>query len=155
MDLHGHGVGRSNLVAPVPPAHRDESRLGSDDAAADGGGHLFGALGAEADVAVGVTHQHGADETIPLSSGCHLLHRVDFHDFILERAGRAELVDDLVFLNGQRMEIDVLQGGDLMSLDQPPQFCYRNPLLLLAALLALALALAFLALALATKALAA
>jgi hypothetical protein len=43
-DLAGHGVRLADLVAPVAPPDRHDRELGEDDGAADGRGHLLGAL---------------------------------------------------------------------------------------------------------------
>jgi hypothetical protein len=43
-DLDGHGVGSTDLVAPVAAAHRDQRQLGLANGATDGGGDLTRAL---------------------------------------------------------------------------------------------------------------
>lgn len=40
-DLHRHGVGETELVAPVAAAHRDQIQLGRDDGTADSRGDLL------------------------------------------------------------------------------------------------------------------
>ena len=42
--LAGHGVRAADLVAPEAAPHGHDGELGEDDRAADGGGHLLGAL---------------------------------------------------------------------------------------------------------------
>ena len=42
--LAGHGVRPADLVAPEAAPHGHDGELGEDDRAADGGGHLLGAL---------------------------------------------------------------------------------------------------------------
>ena len=42
--LTGHGVRQADLVAPEAAPHGHDGELGEDDRAADGGGHLLGAL---------------------------------------------------------------------------------------------------------------
>mmetsp|Transcript_125650 Transcript_125650/g.337214 ORF Transcript_125650/g.337214 Transcript_125650/m.337214 type:complete len:257 (+) Transcript_125650:183-953(+) len=139
--LHRHRVREADLVPPVPPPNGDEAQLGCDDAAADGGRDLLGALRSQADVAVAVTDQHVADKAVGLTSGAHLLHRVDLHHLVLERARREKLVDDLVLLDGQGMQVDVFDGRDLPLLHEAPDLGAGHPLLLLGALLAALLSL--------------
>merc|ERR1719253_2024363 len=136
----------ADLVAPVSTTNGDKLHLRRDDAAADGRGHLLGALGAQADVAGAVADQDVADEAVALTGGSHLLHGVDLHHLILEHTGLEELVNDLVLLDRERVEVDVLNSRDLAVLDEAAELGDRHPLLLLLALaLALALLLALVA----------
>merc|ERR1740123_2426058 len=145
--LHGQSVRLADAVTPVPPSERNELHLRSDDASADRSGDLLRALGPQADVAVLVADQHIADETVALTCRGHLLDRMDLHHLVLQVARLEEGIDDLVLLDGERMEVDILDRANLAVLDQSAQLGDRNPLLLLS-LLALALPLLPLALAL-------
>ena len=149
MHLHGHSVGQADPVTPEATADRDQVDLGRNDATTNGCGNLLGTLGAQANVAVGVTHKHVAHEAVGLTSRSHLLHRVNFQDLILQRARRVEVVDDLRLLDGQRVQVDVFQAGDLAVVHQSAKLGHGRPLLLLLLSLALALALSLLAFALA------
>merc|ERR1719210_2074904 len=77
---------------------------------------------------------------------------MDLHDLVLQGPWRKELIDYLVLLDGQGMQIDVLDRIYLVVLHQAAELRHGNPLLLLP--LAFALALALLALALALETLA-
>merc|ERR1719188_1302128 len=143
MDLHRHSMREANAIAPIPAADRDEAHLRRDDTAADGSGHLLGALGPEADVPALVADKDVADEAVPLARGRHLLDGVDLQDLVLQGAWLEELVNDLVLLDGQGVQVDVLDARDLLTLHQAAELRHGGPLLLLA----LALALPLLALA--------
>eukprot|EP00443_Scrippsiella_acuminata_P079958 CAMPEP_0115414108 /NCGR_PEP_ID=MMETSP0271-20121206/22415_1 /TAXON_ID=71861 /ORGANISM="Scrippsiella trochoidea, Strain CCMP3099" /LENGTH=184 /DNA_ID=CAMNT_0002838407 /DNA_START=218 /DNA_END=770 /DNA_ORIENTATION=- len=145
MDLHRHGVGLTNAVTPIATADWDEVHLRSDDTAPDGSCDLLGALGAQPDVTVLVADEDVADEAVGLAGAGHLLHGVDLHDLVLEGTRLEELVDDLIFLDWKRVQVDILNGVDLPILHQTAQLGNWDPLLFLA----LALALSLLALALA------
>ncbi len=54
--LGGDGVGFADLVAPEPTPDRNDGKLGEDDSAPDGGGHLLAALHAQAHVTVVVAN---------------------------------------------------------------------------------------------------
>jgi hypothetical protein len=54
--LSGDGVGFADLVAPEAAPDRDDGKLGEDDSAPDGGGHLLAALHAQAHVTVVVAN---------------------------------------------------------------------------------------------------
>merc|ERR1719247_1086445 len=73
---------------------------------------------------------------------------MDLHDFIFKCSRCEENIDDFVFLDGQGVQIDVLNRCNLTILDETTKLCDWHPLLVLAlalalALLAFALALAF------------
>merc|ERR1740139_1986371 len=151
-ELNGHRVRLANLSSPVAPTHGHDAALGRVDAASDGGGHLLGALGAHANVAVVVADGHDALEARTLPGGRLLLHGHDLHHLVLDRVLHEE-VGDLVLLNREREQEDLLHRADLTVTHQTAQLGAGHPLLLLALALALSLplplALAVLALALA------
>jgi len=170
-DLHGDGVGETELGAPVTTTDGDQVDLGGDQTTTDGEGNLLGGLDTEADVTRAITNADEGLESVALTGGGLLLDGHDLHDVILEdaRADRGEAtatflvlgeenVDDLRFLDAQRVEVDVLDGGNLTVEHQTAELGQRDPgvatltlLALLAALLA-ALALAFAILAFAEAA---
>jgi len=132
-DLARHGVGLANLVTPEAPPDGQDGQLGQDDGAADSGGHLLGALDAKTDVAVVVANGHKGLEPGPLTGTGLLLDGHDLQDFVLQLRAQ-ESVDDLCFFDGQREEINLLQGPDLLVLDETAQLGDWDPLgLLLAA----------------------
>eukprot|EP00618_Florenciella_parvula_P002131 CAMPEP_0119500684 /NCGR_PEP_ID=MMETSP1344-20130328/22750_1 /TAXON_ID=236787 /ORGANISM="Florenciella parvula, Strain CCMP2471" /LENGTH=291 /DNA_ID=CAMNT_0007536793 /DNA_START=334 /DNA_END=1210 /DNA_ORIENTATION=- len=131
-ELLRHGVRGAGVLAPVAEADRDEVHLGRDDAAADRGGDLLGALVAEADVALLVTDDHVGLEAEALASRGLLRHRLDAHDLVLEGLA-AEEIDDLVLGNAHREEEDVLEGLDLALLAKAAELGARHPLVLVVA----------------------
>jgi len=148
-DLHGHGVRKTELGAPVTTTDRDEVDLGSHQTTGDGVGNFLGGLDAEADVAGTITDADEGLEAVALTGGGLLLDGHDFHDVILEDSGadggetaatvlvlREEDVDDLVFLDAQRVEVDVLDGGDLAVEHQASELGQGDPLVATLTLLA-------------------
>jgi hypothetical protein len=130
-DLARHGVGLADLVTPVPPPDGHDGELGEDDGAADGGGHLLGALDSEPDVAVVVADDDKGLEAGALPGAGLLLHGRDLHDLVLEP--REEGLHDLVLLEGQRVEVDLLDGLELVLLDEAAELGDGHPFLLLLA----------------------
>merc|ERR1719443_579065 len=131
-DLAGHGVGLANLVAPEASPDGQDGKLGQDDGSADGGGHLLGALDAQADVTVVVADGHKGLEPGPLTGAGLLLDGHDLQDLVLQLRAQ-ESVDDLCFFDGQREEVDLLQGPDLLVLDEATELGDGDPLVLLPA----------------------
>mmetsp|Transcript_4919 Transcript_4919/g.8521 ORF Transcript_4919/g.8521 Transcript_4919/m.8521 type:complete len:296 (-) Transcript_4919:62-949(-) len=127
--LSVHGMGLTDLVTPVSATHGHDGDLRHDDGPADSGGHLLGALHSEADVAVGVTNNDEGLEAGALSGASLLLHGHDLHHLILEGRAEEEL-DNLVLLNGQRVEVDLLDGLNLALLDETAKLGAGHPLLL-------------------------
>merc|ERR1719468_1086228 len=140
VDLHRHCVRLADPITPIPPAERNEIHLGGDDAATDRSRHLLCALGSKTDVTRLVANQYIADEAVALPGRSHLLDRVDLHDLIFQVAWLEERIDDMILLDGEGMQVDVLDRADLPILNQTSQLGDWNPLLLLT-FLALALAL--------------
>ena len=90
-------MGLANLVAPEATPDGQDGKLGQDDGAADGGGHLLGALDAQADVTVVVADGHEGLEPGPLTGTGLLLDGHDLQDLVLQLRAQ-ESVDDLCFL---------------------------------------------------------
>jgi hypothetical protein len=128
-DLAGHGVRMANLVPPVAPPDRHERELGEDDSAADGRGHLLGALDTQPDVAVVVADDDEGLEARALPGAGMLLHGGDLHHLVLEP--REDLVHHLVLLHGKRVEVELLDRADPFVLHEAPELGHRHPLLLL------------------------
>lgn len=139
VHLKGHGVRETETSTPVPTSDWDQLQLGSNDSSSDGCCHLLGALGTKANVTILITNKHMADESIALTGRRHLLDRMDLHDFILQGTRGKEGIDDLVFLDWQRVEVNVLNGVDLALLAQASELGHWNPLLLVSLALALSL----------------
>ncbi|KAL2285248.1 hypothetical protein FJTKL_08452 [Diaporthe vaccinii] len=138
--LDGDGVGLTKVGTPVSSSHGDDAQLGDDDGGTDGGGDLLGGLDAEANVTLGVTDDDNGLESGTLTGTGLLLDGLDLqegevdgtylHDLVLE-LGQEE-VDDLVLLDGQRVQVDLLHALDLASLYETAQLGDGLPLLLLA-----------------------
>ena len=97
-DLAWHSVGSTDLVAPVTTSDWHDGELGQDDGATDGSGDFLGALDAQANVAVVVSHGDDGLEAGTLTGLGLLLHGLDLEHFILQDAWVDELVDDLGLL---------------------------------------------------------
>merc|ERR1719353_1495209 len=137
VNLHRDGVRQADLVTPVAAADRNQVQLGGDDASPNRRGDLLGALVAEADVAVAVANRDVAHEARILPGARLLLDRHDLHNIVLELLCREEDVDNLELLDRQRMQVDVLNRGDLAILHQAAELRARDPFLLLALALSL------------------
>ncbi len=102
----------ADLVAPEAPTHRHDGQLGQDDGATDGGGHLLGALDAQAHVAVVVADGHEGLEAGALTGTSLLLHRHDLKHLVLESGAQEEVYDlELLWRGGAKIEM--LQGENL------------------------------------------
>jgi len=114
-DLEGHSVGSTISRAPVSFAHGNDSQLSSDNGTSNGCGNLFGALYAQSNMRVTVTHTHESFESGSLSSTRLLLNGHDLHDFVFE--AREEVLDDLVLFDGEGKHVNFFEAADLSSLN--------------------------------------
>ena len=71
-------------------------------------------------------------ESCPLTGPGLLLDGHDLENLILE-SGSNEHVDNLVLFDGQRVQVDLLEGLDLAILDEPAKLGHGDPVLLLLA----------------------
>ena len=123
-------MGLANLVPPVTSSHGDDGELGQNDGPTDGSGYHLRALHTQTNMSVVIPDGNKRLEPGLLASTGLLLHRHNLQNLVLERCPQ-EKVNDLRFLDGQRKEIDLLQGLDLHVLDQAAQLGDREPLLVL------------------------
>jgi len=128
-ELAGNGVRLTKGRSPVTTTDRDDRKLGKDDSTTDGSGDFLRALDTETNVAVAVTNDNEGLESGTLTSTGLLLDRGDLHNLIL-KLGK-EVVNDLVFLDGKREEVDLLNGLDLAILDKTTELSNGDPLVLL------------------------
>lgn len=157
--LDGNGVRLTKVGTPVTTTDGDNVELGDDDGGTDGGSDFLGGLDTETDVAVGVTNEDDGLEAGALTGTGLLLDGLDLyfeipsvysvslksrhwtfssvvvssahlHNLILE--GGEEEVDDLVLLDGERVEVDLLHALDLAGLHETTELGDGLPLLLLA-----------------------
>ena len=103
--LDGNGVRLTKVGAPVSATDGDDVELGNDDGGADGGSDFLGGLDTETDVAVGVTDEDDSLEAGTLTGTGLLLDGLDLHNLVLQ-LGKEE-IDDLVLLDGERVEVAV------------------------------------------------
>lgn len=105
-------MGLTDLVTPVASTHRNNGQFGQDDGTTDSSGDFLAALDAQTDVAIAVTDGDEGLETGTLTGTGLLLDGHNLQDLILQRAGQEE-IDDLELFDGQRVQVDLLQGADL------------------------------------------
>jgi len=103
--LHGQRVGLTEVGTPVASSDGHNAELGDDDGSADGGRDFLGGLDTETNVALGVSDDDDGLETGTLTGTRLLLHGLDLHDLVLELG--EEEVDDLVLLDGERVEVAI------------------------------------------------
>ena len=133
-NLCGHSVRVTEHRAPVAATHGYCRELCKNDGTTDGGGNLLCALDTKTDVAVLVADNDKGLEARALSGGGLLLHGHDLHYFVLQ--GGQEHVDDLVLLDGQREQVDLLDGLEQALLHETAELGDGHPSLLFAASLA-------------------
>lgn len=126
-NLGWDSVSSTDLVTPVSSTDWDNRELGEDDSTTDGGGNFLGALNTETDVSVGVSDKDESLEAGSLTGTSLLLDWHDLDDFILQDGWWEEVVNDLVFLDWEREEVDVLKALDEASLDETTQLGDWNP----------------------------
>eukprot|EP00262_Sarcandra_glabra_P013987 TRINITY_DN398_c0_g2_i1.p3 TRINITY_DN398_c0_g2~~TRINITY_DN398_c0_g2_i1.p3 ORF type:complete len:110 (+),score=14.56 TRINITY_DN398_c0_g2_i1:573-902(+) len=100
-----------DLVPPVPPPNGNNRKFREYNRAANCGGDFFAALDAEADVAVAVADDDEGLEAGALAGARLFLDGHNFHDLVLE-LGAEEGFDDLVFFDGERVEVDLFEAAD-------------------------------------------
>lgn len=101
--LGGEGVRLTEVGTPVTSSDGDDGELGDDDGGADGSCDFLGGLDTETNVTLGVTDDNDGLEAGTLTGTGLLLDGLDLHDLVLE-LGKEE-VDDLVLLDGERVEV--------------------------------------------------
>lgn len=132
-------MGLADHVAPVAAADGDDGQLGGGDGALDGVGNLLAALDAEAEVAVRVADDDKGLEARALAGRRLLLDGHDLEHLVLERRAQ-EVVEDLGLLDGERVQVDVLEVLDLAVLHEAAELGEGLPLLALAVVAATAAA---------------
>lgn len=128
-DLTWQRVRSTQVGTPVTSSDWDDGQLGDDDGSLDGGSNFLGGLDTQTNVTVGVTNDDNSLHSGSLTGSGLLLDRSDLHDLVLQLW--EQLVDDLVLLDRQRVQVDLLDGGDLTGLDQSTKLGDWGPALLL------------------------
>jgi hypothetical protein len=101
--LGGQRVRLTKVGTPVTSSDGNDGELGDNDSGADGGRDFLRSLDTETDVTLGVTDEDDGLEAGTLTGTGLLLDGLDLHDLVLE-LGQEE-VDDLVLLDGERVEV--------------------------------------------------
>jgi hypothetical protein len=130
-DLHGHGMDETDLVTPISSSDGDEVELGSGEGSLDGDLDFLSELGAETDVTLLVTDGNDSPESGSLSGLGLLLDGADLHDLVGEflLVLLHELVDDLGFLDGDGVGVDLLEGLDHVVLHESSELGKGGPFL--------------------------
>jgi hypothetical protein len=116
--LGGERVRLTKVGTPVTSSDGDDGELGDDDGSADSGSDFLGGLDTETDVTLGVTDDNDGLEAGTLTGTGLLLDGLDLHDLVLE-LGQEE-VDDLVLLDGERVEVAVCCQSKIPTSSPPP-----------------------------------
>jgi hypothetical protein len=124
-DLARDSVRFTERRAPETTTDRDDGELGQDNGTTDRGGDFLGALDTETDMTIAVTNDDESLETGTLTSTGLLLHRHDLHHLVLELG--QEVVNNLVFLDREREQVDFFNGLDLTGLHETTELGDRNP----------------------------
>jgi len=114
---------------PVTPSDGNNGQFGKNYGASDGGSDFLCTLDTKTDMAIKVTNGNKGLETGTLTSTRLLLHGHDLHDLVLEP--RDESLDDLVLLDGERVEVDLLDLVEPALLDEAAELGDGDPLLFL------------------------
>jgi hypothetical protein len=111
--------------APVASTDRDNAKFCGNDSTTDGSCDLLGALNTETNMAIEIANGNESLEAGALTGTGLLLDGHDLHNLILE-FGQEE-IDDLVFLDGKREEVDFLNRLDLAILDETAELGDGDP----------------------------
>lgn len=128
-DLARNSVWKTGVVTPVTSADWNKVHLSVDDTTTDGSSNFLSSLNTKTDVTVVITDGDVALEAGTLTSSSLLLDWHDLHDLILNR-GTKDVINDLVFLDWKGEKEDLLNSGDLTSLDETTELGNWNPLVL-------------------------
>jgi len=115
-NLARDGVGFADFVSPESSPDWNYGQFGHYDSTTDSGSNLLTALDSKSHMTVVISNGHERLEPSSLSSPGLLLDRHDLQNFVLKR-GSNEKINDLMLFDGEREEIDLLQGLDSSILD--------------------------------------
>ncbi len=132
------------MGTPITSTSGDDGEFRDDDGSSDGGSDFLGAFDTETDVTksssqpctilterdaidlpVEVSNSDESLEPRPLPSRSLFLNRSDAHDLVLE--GGEEHIDNLIFLDGEREEVDLFHRLDLAVLDESTELGDGDP----------------------------
>lgn len=100
--------------APITFSNRNNSKFGSDDRATNRSRNFFGALYTKTNMRWSITNTNERFESCALSSARLFLDWHNLHDFVFEIWKK--FVDDLVFFDRKREQIDVFEALDFPAL---------------------------------------
>ena len=115
----------SNVGAPVTPSDWEKREFGDDDGTSNSSCDFFGTFDTKPNVCVKVTNSHESLESSPLTGIGLFLNWCNGHDLVFE--SREKQVDDLVFFDWEREEVDFLHRLDLAVFHKSTKFGNRNP----------------------------
>lgn len=130
LDLGRDGVDTTDSGAPITSTDGDEVHLGIDEGALDGNLDFLADLNTETDVTLSVTASDDSLESGSLTGLSLLLDRQDAHDLIRELGISVidQSFDDLVFLDGNGVSINLLKRLDMTIFDKTAKLGKRGPL---------------------------
>ena len=125
----------TDLGTPITSSDGDELHLGIEESTLDGNLDFFADLDTNADVTLSVTTSDDSLESGSLTGLGLLLDGKDAHDLIRELSLGVldELISDLVFLDGDGVGVNLLEGSDVSGFDESTELGERVPDLFTAA----------------------
>ncbi|CAS00470.1 Protein CBG26453 [Caenorhabditis briggsae] len=127
-------------VRSLSSADWNNGELGGNNSSTDGGGDFLGALDSESNVTVVVSDGNESLEAGTLTGTGSLIVQIcklikdlrgllldwrDLEDFVLKVGAKS--IDDLELLDWKRVEVDLLEGGDLLLLDESSELGHWSP----------------------------
>jgi hypothetical protein len=132
LNLGGDSVDTTDLGAPVATTDRDDLHLGVDEGALDGNLDFLADLDTETDVTLAVTASDDSLEAGTLTGLGLLLDGEDAHDLVGELSAGVldEALDNLAFLDGDGVSVNLLKRLDETVLYETAEFGKGSPLFL-------------------------
>lgn len=131
-DLAWDGMDMTDLVTPVATSYGHELELGVDESALDGDLDFLADLDSKTNMASHVADSDNSLKAGTLTSLGLLLDGNDLHDIVLELVLGCldELVDDTGLLDGDGVSVDLLEGLDVVSLNESSELGLGEPFVL-------------------------
>jgi len=107
---------QSDLVTPVASSNRDDGELGKNDGSSNGSSNFLSALDSKTNVSVSISNNDESFESGSLTGSSLLLNGHNLHDLVLNLRSK-ELIDDLIFLDGEGKKINLLKSLDQSLID--------------------------------------
>jgi hypothetical protein len=118
-DLHGDGMDVSDSVSPIASSDWDQVQFSINKSTLDGDLDFLGNFNSKSDVSILISNGNDSLESSSLTSLGLLLDWYDLHDLIGEflLCSGKEFINDLRFLDGDRVSIDLFKGLDKVVLN--------------------------------------